>query len=140
MPRYLRPARVLLGALAVLLMLMRPAAAVIEWEIVGGLEAGARPLDVAVSFDGKFVFVLTAGGEILIYGNDGTLSDKIAIGPQAERLAVDPEGDKLYVTNRNTKRVDVVLIDTIQTINTDGAPFKGRADAPVTIAVFSDFQ
>ena len=28
----------------------------------------------------------------------------------------------------------------VYTIRTDGAPFKGRKDAPITIAEFSDFQ
>jgi DNA-binding beta-propeller fold protein YncE len=95
---------------------------------------------VAVSADGKLVFVLTENGTVFIFGADGTPIDRIAVGPQAERIAVDPEGERLYVTNRQAKRVDVVQIDTLREINLADAPFKGKEKAPVVVAVFSDFQ
>jgi hypothetical protein len=44
------------------------------------------------------------------------------------------------VTNRETRRVEIVQIDILREINLSGAPFKGREQAPVVIAVFSDFQ
>ena len=46
----------------------------------------------------------------------------------------------MYVTSRQGKRVDVVQIDYVRDILLAGAPFKGSERAPVTIAVFSDFQ
>jgi DNA-binding beta-propeller fold protein YncE len=133
-------------AAALLLLLARgaatpaPSAAEVQWELLNRLETETRPLDVAVSADGKSVFVLAEGGTVLIFAADGKLMDKLAVGPQAERIAVDPEGERLYVTHRQGKRVDVIQIDYIREINIAGAPFKGGEKAPVTIAVFSDFQ
>jgi hypothetical protein len=36
--------------------------------------------------------------------------------------------------------VEVIALDFIRKINATGSPSKGRTDAPVTVAVFSDFQ
>ena len=116
------------------------ASAEVEWEIQRSFDLGARPLDVAVSVDGKTIFVLTEEGNILVFGSDGTASGKIAVGTQAERIAVDPDGERLYVTHRQGKRVDVVAVDVIRAISEKEAPFKGNPKAPVVIAVFSDFQ
>ena len=125
---------------ALLMFSTAPSSATIEWEIIKSLDTSARPLDVAVSADGKSVFVLSEDGVLSIYTSDGALTEKISVGTQAERIAVAPDGERLYVTHRQGKRVDVVQLDYVRDINTSGAPFKGREKAPVTIAVFSDFQ
>jgi DNA-binding beta-propeller fold protein YncE len=126
--------------LAMLVLSAGPCRAALEWEILKSLNTGARPVDVAVSADGKSVFVLTEDGVVSIYTGDGALTDKITVGGQAERIAVAPDGDRLYVTQRQGRRVDVIQLDYVREINLSGAPFKGREKAPVTIAVFSDFQ
>jgi len=125
---------------ALLVVSAGPCPAALEWEILKSLNTGARPVDVAVSADGKSVFVLTDDGAVSIYTVDGALSDKITVGSQAERIAVAPEGDRLYVTYRQGRRVDVIQIDYVRQINIAGAPFRGSEKAPVTIVVFSDYQ
>lgn len=114
--------------------------ATVEWEIRNTLDIEAEILDVAVSLDGEMIYVLTDQGHILIYGQDGGLRDRIEIGAHAERIAVGPEGEKLFVSSRQRKTVEVVSVDFIHKINTTGSPSKGPADAPVVMAVFSDFQ
>jgi len=126
--------------LALLVASAGPCRAALEWEILKSLNTGARPVDVAVSADGKSVFVLTDDGVVSIYTGDGALTEKITVGGQPERIAVAPEGDRLYVTQRQGRRVDVIQLDYVRQINLTGAPFKGSEKAPVTIAVFSDFQ
>lgn len=126
--------------LALLVASAGPCRAALEWEILKSLNTGARPVDVAVSADGKSVFVLTDDGVVSIYTGDGALTEKITVGGQPERIAVAPEGDRLYVTQRQGRRVDVIQLDYVRQINLTGAPFKGGEKAPVTIVVFSDFQ
>ena len=126
--------------LAMLVLSAGPCRAALEWEILKSLNTGVGPVDVAVSADGKSVFVLTEDGVVSIYTGDGALTDKITVGGQAERIAVAPDGDRLYVTQRQGRRVDVIQLDYVREINLSGAPVKGREQAPVTIAVFSDFQ
>ncbi len=127
-------------ALAVLAAVAGPCPAAVEWEVLKSLTTGARPLDVAVSADGKLVFVLTEDGAVSIFTGEGVLADKITVGGQAERIAVAPDGERLYVTQRQSRRVDVIQLDYVREVNVSGAPFKGNEKAPVTIAVFSDFQ
>lgn len=129
--------------LSIILMLALSATtgtATVEWEIRNTLDIEAEILDVAVSLDGEMIYVLTDQGHILIYGQDGGLRDRIEIGTHAERIAVGPEGEKLFVSSRQRKTVEVVSVDFIHKINTTGSPSKGPADAPVVMAVFSDFQ
>jgi DNA-binding beta-propeller fold protein YncE len=126
--------------LALLLVSAAPGHAAADWEIVRSLNTGTRPVDVAVSVDGRSVFVLTEDGVLSVYTPDMVLTEKFQAGKDAERISVAPDGERVYVTYRQGKRVDVVQIDYVRDINLAGAPTKGPERAPVTIAVFSDFQ
>jgi len=126
--------------LALLLAPAAPGLAAADWEVIRSMNTGSRPLDVAVSVDGRSVFVLTEDGALSVYTPDGALTDRFQLGKDAERIAVAPDGERVYVTSRQGKRVDVVQIDYVRDIHLAGAPFKGPENAPVTIAVFSDFQ
>jgi uncharacterized protein (DUF58 family) len=117
-----------------------PARATADWEVARSLTTGARPIDVAASVDGRSVFVLTDDGVLSVYTPDGVLTETFQLAKDAERIAVAPDGERVYVTFRQAKRVDVVQIDYVRDIHLTGAPSKGPAQAPVTIAVFSDFQ
>jgi hypothetical protein len=136
----MRSLKIALGVLTLLMAAAGPCPAAVEWQILKSLNTGARPVDVAVSADGKSVFVLTDDGTLSIYSSDGALTEKISLGYPAERIAVAPDGERVYVTPRQGQRVDVVQLDYVRPINVSGAPFKGAEKAPVTIAVFSDFQ
>ena len=127
---------------AILLLLAIPfqAGAKVEWRIENTLKTGQPPLDVAVSQDGKSIFVLTADGSILIYGSDGQLEDTIKVGAHIDQIRVGPGGEQLYATSRQNQTVEVIKLNFIRKINVTGSPSKGRTDAPVIVAVFSDFQ
>ena len=114
--------------------------AVVEWDIQKTIKMDLPPVDVAVSADGKQIFVLTETGEILIYAPDGKLQDKIGVGKHIDQIEVGPQEDMLLLKSRSNQTIDILVIDFIQKINTSNSPFKGPVDAPVVIAVFSDFQ
>lgn len=116
-----------------------PAAAV-EWDVVRTLKTEKKPRDAAISLNGRWVFILTDEGEVLIYSSNGTLKDKIAVGESIDGIKVGPREDILLLTSRKDKNVKIVILEFIQDINVSGAPFKGPADAPVAIALFTDFQ
>jgi DNA-binding beta-propeller fold protein YncE len=126
--------------LALLLVAPAPGNAAAEWEVVRSLNTGTRPLDVAVSMDGRSVFVLTEDGVLSVYTPDGALTETFQLAKDAERIAIAPDGERVYVTSRQGKRVDVVQLDFVREIALAGSPAKGPERAPVTIAVFSDFQ
>lgn len=112
----------------------------VEWDVQQKLKMDTPPLDVAVSTDGKWIFVLNDSGDILIYTSNGKLEDKISVGGHVDQIRVGPKDNLLLLSSRRNKTVELLAIDFIHKINISGSPFKGRADAPVVIAVFSDFQ
>jgi DNA-binding beta-propeller fold protein YncE len=119
---------------------MSAAAAAVEWEVQKTLQLKSEPIDVAVSPDGRRIFVLDDLGQILIYSSAGSFLDKIDVGNQFDHIKVSPRGDRLILNSRKKKSIQVITLDFIQNINVSGSPFKGSQDAPVVIAVFDDFE
>ena len=98
------------------------------------------PLDVVATPDGKYIFVLTDKGNISVFNQDGVLQNKVHVGDQVDQIKMDPQGLRLFITSRTEKTIRVLALDFFVEINTAGAPFKGPRNAPVVLAVFSDFQ
>ena len=112
----------------------------VEWDVQEKLKMDTPPVDVAMSTDGKWIFVLDDAGNILIYSSNGKLEDKFSVGRRVDQIRVGPKDNLLLLSSRKDKTVELLAIDFIRKINTSGSPFKGSADASVVIAVFSDFQ
>ena len=117
-----------------------PASAAVEWSRQQLLKTDGAPVDIAVSADGKFTFVLTDTGQVLIYSAQGQAEGTLDVGNNFNGIESSPTGDRLFLLDRNSNAVQIVAVDYIKNINASGAPFKGPADAPVVIALFSDFQ
>ncbi len=117
-----------------------PGLAAVEWDIQRTLQLNVRPLDVALSLNGKWIFVLTDQGTINIYSPGGVFKDKLPVGKHIDQIKAGPREDVLLLKSTQNKTVQVLSLDFIRQIHVSGAPFKGPADAPVTIAVFSEFQ
>jgi DNA-binding beta-propeller fold protein YncE len=134
--------KILLLWVVMLLMVASAASgsATVEWEILNTLKLGTPPLDVAISPDGKTVFVLTDKGNIQIYEVNGRLTDNIEVGEQIDQIKLGPQGTHLFATSRQNRTVKVIALDFIKQIATKGSPYKGLEDAPVVIADFSDFE
>jgi len=114
--------------------------AFVEWNIHKTLKLDAQPLDIAVSQDGNSIFVLTESGKIQIYSSDGSLKDKIDVGNHIDQIKSGPGDEWLFLSSRKNKTIEILHVDFIQNIDISGSPFKGPENAPVVIAVFSDFQ
>jgi hypothetical protein len=98
------------------------------------------PLDVETSTDGKLMFVLVPG-EVLIYSDlGGQPINRIAVDNSFDSMAFAEKLDLLILSSNSNQKVDMVRIDLISKVITDGSPYRGKADAPVTIAVFDDYQ
>jgi hypothetical protein len=112
----------------------------VEWDVQRTLKIKGKSRDVAMSLNGKWIFVLTEKGEILIYSADGKLSDRISVGNSIDGIKVGSREDILLLTSKKDSTVKIVSLDFIQSINVSGSPFKGSVGAPVAVAVFTDFQ
>jgi hypothetical protein len=112
----------------------------VEWNLIKTLRIDPAPLDMAVSPDGRSIYVLVDGGSIHIYGTDGTLMDKIQVDSQIDQIKLGPNGEILYTSSRKDRAVQVIALDFVYQISIEGSPSKGPQDAPIVIAVFGDFQ
>jgi hypothetical protein len=131
---------VFLATLCVMLTWSTYSPATVEWDVIRTLKTEKKPRDAAISTKGRWIFVLSDEGELLIYSIDGTLKDSIAVGKSIDGIKAGPREDILLLTSRKDATVQIITLDFIQDINISGSPFKGPADASVVIASFTDFQ
>ncbi len=112
----------------------------LEWGVVREFQLASPPLDIAHSLDGKYVFVLTTESEILAYDAAGNLQGTIPVDKGVTSIDIDPRAQYLHMSDREKKKFYTLSIDFVLNIKSDNSPTKGKIDAPVTVAVFSDFQ
>ena len=115
-------------------------AGAVEWEIARTVTVAGQPVDVAVSPDGKWTYVLTEASEVLVLDEGGKLEDRIAIAAGADGLEVAPGGDRLLVTNRAKRTLQFISLAFVHRFSLEGVPLKGNADAQVAIVAFNDYQ
>lgn len=112
----------------------------VEWNIYRTLKLDSPPVDVAVSNNGKWIFILTDKGSIVIYSSDGDLEGEVKIGKYVDQVEVGPRENLLLLKSRKNSTIQVLALDFVKRINISGSPSLGAEDAPVTIIVFSDYQ
>jgi protein-disulfide isomerase len=123
------------------LIVSAPSHAEVEMTIARTLTLEETPLDTALSASGRYIFVLTDKGKLLVYTPDGKLSDTIPIDKSIDSIRPAPPGAReeiLFLVSSKKKTVQIAVLRF--EIDTTGAPFKGAADAPVAIVIFTDFQ
>ncbi len=112
----------------------------IDMTVIKQTNLDVQPLDIATSVDGKLIFVLTRG-EILIYSIDeDKVTERISIDKAFDRVTYAGKNNILILTSSTSKTLKIIQVDFIYNIVLDGLPFKGPADAVITIAVFDDYQ
>ena len=112
----------------------------VDWEISGAIQLNETPLDVAQTQGGDLTYILTDQAKILIYSAEGKPVGTVPVDPAVTDIAISPKGDKIYLINSQRKTLKTVAVDFVVDINVAGSPFLGPADAPIVLAVFSDFQ
>ena len=116
------------------------ARAEVEQEALKTLKLEAKPIDVTVSADGKYTFILVEGGKVLIYDTAGKLQDTIKVSDSVVSISSLPGGNYLLLADNKADTLELLRISFVVDIDISGLPFKGPADAPVVIVVFSDYQ
>lgn len=112
----------------------------VDWQARSILKTTSKPIDIAVSADGKYTFILGEDGKLFIYTAQGALYDTITVNPEMKKLSVDGTGNRVFLSNYKNSTVHELLIDYVAEFNYEGSAFLGNNEAPVVLAVFSDFQ
>jgi len=95
---------------------------------------------INLSGDGKSIFILVPG-EILIYSiSEDRVTNRIPIDKDFDRITHSEKTNTLILTSSSSKRLKIIQGEPIHKIDLSGLPFKGPADAAVTVAVFDDYQ
>ncbi len=112
----------------------------VQSQVENSWQLPEKPIDLVYSLDGQRVFILTDQQQVLVYDADGNLLGKIAVKKGVSAIDIAPRGERLYLLNDNDNSFTDLSVDFVVDIDVTGSPFLGKADAPVTIAVFTDFQ
>lgn len=112
----------------------------IQWQMEKNWELPSTPLDFVYSLDGKRVFILTDQQKVLIYTNKGELLGKIPVDKGVTAIDIAPRGEKLFLIDQKSNLFSELSVSFIVNVDTTGSPFLGNENAPVTIAVFTDFE
>jgi protein-disulfide isomerase len=112
----------------------------VETEVTATLKLQNPPIDMEVSMNGQRIYVLDNQGQLLIYNPTGALLNTVKVGADVNQIKIGPRDDQLYLSNPKDNTVQVLNLSFTHAIDIAGSPFKGPANAPVAIVVFSDFQ
>ncbi len=107
---------------------------------IGPLADSASAIDMAVSWDALRVYLLTSKGMVLVVSQSGDIEDRIDIGADATGIESTSVPGVLLVKRKTSGDVELISLEQTYPIDLSKAPSKGPEDAPVLIAVFSDFQ
>jgi hypothetical protein len=111
-----------------------------EIEAKKQLDLEGKPLDIGASLDGEKLFILVEG-KVLIYSIvQGEILDSIPVSKEFDRLTVPGKESIIALSSSSGKRVEIIRYKILHKIDISRLPFKGPESAPVTIAVFSDYQ
>ena len=112
----------------------------VDWMQLQELKLESPPLDVASTPDGELIFILMPG-RVAVF-NKGSLSqlNQIPIEPGYDRLSYAADSRMLVLTNRATHEFKSIRVSRVFEISVEGSPYMGPENAPVTIAVFDDYE
>ncbi len=105
----------------------------------GTMSLNETPLDIAVSSDGQWSFVLTSKGNIHILAANGAPVQVLAGAEGYDRIQF-AGGNRLVLTSSSNKELKIIVLDQLHELDISNSPYRGPSDARVWVAVFDDFQ
>lgn len=133
--------RMWMFSLAIFLLLLCGAlnAEEVDMSITQTLKLDQSLLDVALSQDGKWIYVLTENHSVLVFSAEGERKGSLKVDESVDGIRAGREG-ALLLTSRAGHSVRLATLEFIYDIDISESPAKGADDAPVVVAVFGEFQ
>lgn len=112
----------------------------VDTSVVMNWHIDAKPIDMVHTLDNKRVFILGDDSKVHIFSADGKEQGSIAVDKGVTSIDIAPRGELLYLANGQTNTFTSLTVSFTTPIDISGSPFLGNENAPVVIALFSDFQ
>nr|MBF0221938.1 hypothetical protein [Desulfobulbaceae bacterium] len=111
----------------------------VDSEVLLTMKPSGRIIDTAMSNDGKLFFVLNDSGKIEIF-EAGMPKGVLNVSSGVHSIQSNANGDLLFLSDPEAGTIEIAAVQYIVDIDTADSPFKGAPNAPVEVALFSDFQ
>lgn len=112
----------------------------VEWQIKSQWKIDAKPLDFVHSLDNQKVYILADDQKVHVFSAQGQKLGSVPVDKGVTAIDIAPRGEMLYLINDQENTFTSLAISFVTPIDVTGSPYLGREDAPVVLAVFSDFQ
>jgi len=112
----------------------------VDWTVQAQWKIDAKPLDVVHSLDNKKVFILADDSNVHIFSANGDKLGRIPVDKGVTAIDIEPRGNLVYLINGQDNTFTSLTVSFTTTIDVTGSPFLGNENAPIVLAVFSDFQ
>lgn len=126
--------------ISVLILCEGTVSAEIEGEVLDTRMFAKPPVDMLLSSAGEYLYVLLPGGQLDVYDRKGKLSGSLKVDAAFTRLRQGPSEDMLWMSAPTRTDAQLLAVNLVRELPTEGSPSQGPADAPVTIVIFSDFE
>ena len=83
----------------------------VEWKVYQTVKPEHPPIDLLVSADKQWIYVLDDHGWISIYASNGQLKNKIQVGDDIRQIKAGPGNNILFMLSRTAGTIQVISID-----------------------------
>ena len=112
----------------------------VEWTVNQAWKIPADTIDFTYSLDKRYGYFLTADHKVYVYSHAGQQLGFVSVSEGVSKIDIAPQGETLYLLDNKENIFKSVSIGFVINIDPTGSPVKGHIDAPVTIAIFTDFE
>ncbi len=115
------------------------ACAEIIWHMQEGISLEDKPLSIAVSKDGT-AYILCEKSIAIYSPREKKVTDTIPLTDNFSQIALTPDEGHLLLTDTEKKQVSIIEVSQVYNIEIGQSPVVGKADAPIHIFAFFDYQ
>lgn len=112
----------------------------VDWDVKFTWKLDAKPLDLVHTLDNQKVYILGDDNKVHLFSAQGKKLGAIPVDKGVTAIDIAPRGEMLYLIDEQKNTFTSLAISFVTPIDITGSPFLGNEDAPVVLAVFSDFQ
>lgn len=112
----------------------------VEWEILKNITLDDNPKDITISRDGSTAYILCSKSVQIYSMQENKVTETIPLKDDFSQIAISPDGEQLFLTKATGKQLSIIQISQVYDIKVGTSPVIGKAEAPVKVFAFLDYQ